>query len=798
MEIIKFFQGVLIESEKMIRTPILDIDGQETGKYMGCSVNNSALNEELGQVNYLLSDKTGTLTANKMEFGCLMIGDSIFGNATYNADGEIILDTELSALLEENTEAGEKARLALKCMALCHDAEFDHTQVLQSSSPENLALLDFCNKYGYRFYQSEVAQGKRTLVVIEQETEFRYSYLDKIEFTSDRMRMSVVVEFQGQVFVFTKGADDVIRDLLMDNKSKELELLDQNMNEAGTKGLRTLMLAYKVMTLKEWENFSDALKQAKLADNVDANVHSLYTYLEKGLILLGAAAVEDKLQDRVANSVRVIREAGIKFWMVTGDRSDTAVSVSQSAGILDIEMEIIKYADVKDINVENFSQLDRRIRALPDGRKVCSLVNGNFLTALQDTKQLNSSLYREFIDLLMRSEAAIFSRVNPRQKQEVVGMIREYDSSFVILAIGDGANDVNMITSAHVGIGIKRLETPQAANAADYSFGEFHHLIPLMFYFGRECYRKNAVSINYNFYKNFLLVMPQFWFGFFNFFAGQTLYEAWMYQIFNFLFSMLPIIVFGIYDKSRKKSKFLFAPLLYKTGQYNVYFNGWRFATTFIVTSITGLYICVTSLGFFDWGAYHDGHSYGFWNFGHMVYLAVVIIINVKILSISNSSSVFQYLSILLSLALFLLMWFLLSSYERKELFNSFSEIFNGVQFYLYLVVVFGICVFEYLCTLLEYHFSISKHEAEYEVTFDVNKLSRIDEHEQPRLSKRSSKVSTVNSNSRPNNYRTFDDDYAEYADAIPSKVKPIHKHKEEEEDIMEGSFYTDRSNVSD
>lgn len=116
------------------------------------------------------------------------------------------------------------------------------------------------------------------------------------------------------------------------------------------------------------------------------------------------------------------------------------------------------------------------------------------------------------------------------------------------LAIGDGANDVNMITSAHVGVGISGLEGQQAARSADYAIGQFKFLKNLLFAHGRECYRRNSYLVIYIFYKNILFVVPQFWFGFLSVFSGQPLYEQWIYQLYNIIFTSIPIMWYAIFD----------------------------------------------------------------------------------------------------------------------------------------------------------------------------------------------------------------------------------------------------------
>ena len=117
------------------------------------------------------------------------------------------------------------------------------------------------------------------------------------------------------------------------------------------------------------------------------------------------------------------------------------------------------------------------------------------------------------------------------------------------LAIGDGANDVNMITAAHVGVGIRGVEGQQAARSSDYALGEFRLLRRLLFYHGRECYRRNSYLVLFNFFKNICLVLPQFWYGCTNNFSGQTLYDSYIYQMFNLFYSSMPIIIYAIFDK---------------------------------------------------------------------------------------------------------------------------------------------------------------------------------------------------------------------------------------------------------
>ena len=164
------------------------------------------------------------------------------------------------------------------------------------------------------------------------------------------------------------------------------------------------------------------------------------------------------------------------------------------------------------------------------------------------------------------------------------------------LSIGDGANDVNMITEAHIGIGIKGLEGAQAARAADYSIAQFRFLKNLLLCHGRECYRKNTFLIIYMFYKNVMYVIPVWFFGFWSLFSGQAIYDNYLYQAYNVFFTFAPIIWFAVFDWEASKETFLSRPKLYKIGLEDIYFNTGTFWRIFFYACFSGILIFL--LGF--------------------------------------------------------------------------------------------------------------------------------------------------------------------------------------------------------
>lgn len=106
------------------------------------------------------------------------------------------------------------------------------------------------------------------------------------------------------------------------------------------------------------------------------------------------------------------------------------------------------------------------------------------------------------------------SRVSPLQKALVVKLVKRHLKA-ILLAIGDGANDVSMIQAAHVGVGISGVEGLQAARSADVAIGQFRYLRKLLLVHGSWSYQRISKVILYSFYKNIALFMTQFWVYFF-------------------------------------------------------------------------------------------------------------------------------------------------------------------------------------------------------------------------------------------------------------------------------------------
>jgi phospholipid-transporting ATPase len=333
--------------------------------------------------------------------------------------------------------------------------------------------------------------------------------------------MSVVVRDENnKIRIICKGADTVILSRLSIFKKYLFnlifsEILEKKivhyLEEFGKKGLRTLVLAEREVSEEEYSSFMKKYYKAITSTkNKHHHLDLCYETLEKDLTLIGCTAIEDCLQDDLSKTKKIIleptlesfRQIGIKVWMLTGDHPFTAVSIGHSCGLIEnnYTVKIISSSKLEEINNKLFEIIDI------EEKDVCLVITGNALAAMSMYKMYNLKSY--FNMAIKKAKCVICSRVTPKQKADLVLMVKDQNPSLSTMAIGDGANDVNMITSADVGIGLMGNEGQQAARASDYVISQFSFLKRLMMVHGREAYRKNSFAVCYILFKNCLFVTP--------------------------------------------------------------------------------------------------------------------------------------------------------------------------------------------------------------------------------------------------------------------------------------------------
>ncbi|KAK1232321.1 aminophospholipid translocase [Marasmius sp. AFHP31] len=647
MEVVKFQQAQLINFD-------LDMYYAKTDTPALCRT--SSLVEELGQIEYVFSDKTGTLTRNEMEFRmCSIAGVAYADIVDENKRGEDgegwRTFKEMQALLEgggnpfaDNVASGSNSRNEkerdvvnefLTLLAVCHTVipeMKDGKMVFQASSPDEAALVAGAELLGYQFH---TRKPKSVFVKIMGQNQ-EFEILNVCEFNSTRKRMSTVIRMpNGQVKIFCKGADTVILERLSKNQPYTEKTL-AHLEDYATEGLRTLCLASRDIPEQEYKQWAAIYDQA--AQTINGRGEALdqaAELIEKDLFLLGATAIEDKLQEGVPDTIHTLQQAGIKVWVLTGDRQETAINIGMSCRLISESMNLVIVNEENAQDTEEF--LTKRLNAIKNQRNTGELED---LALVIDGKSLTFALEKPiskvFLELAIMCKAVVCCRVSPLQKALVVKLVKKNQKA-ILLAIGDGANDVSMIQAAHVGVGISGVEGLQAARSADVAISQFRYLKKLLLVHGAWSYRRLSKLILYSFYKNIVLYMTQFWYSFFNNFSGQIAYESWTLSLYNVLFTVLPPLVIGVFDQFVSARILDRYPQLYMLGQKNEFFT----KTSFWMWIANALYHSLVLYGFsiiLWWGDIKQttGLDTGHWVWGTALYLAVLLTVLGKAALISD------------------------------------------------------------------------------------------------------------------------------------------------------------------
>ncbi|XP_066135901.1 phospholipid-transporting ATPase VD [Saccopteryx bilineata] len=466
---------------------------------------------------------------------------------------------------------------------LCYEAE----------SPDEAALV-----YAARAYQCTLQSRTPEQVMVDFAAlgPLTFQLLHILPFDSVRKRMSVVVRhpLSNQVVVYTKGADSAIMGLLsvaspdggsLENQQTIIrEKTQEHLDDYARRGLRTLCIAKKVMSDTDYTEWlrSHFLAETSI-DNREELLLESAMRLENKLTLLGATGIEDRLQEGVPESIEALHKAGIKIWMLTGDKQETAVNIAYACKLLEPDdklfilntqskdaCEMLMGTILKELQKKNPAPPEqaslREDFQQPSAPRDSGLRAGLVITGKSLEFALQESLQRQFLELSACCQAVVCCRATPLQKSEVVKLVRGR-LRVMTLAIGDGANDVSMIQVADIGIGISGQEGVQAVMASDFAVSQFKHLSKLLLVHGHWCYTRLSNMILYFFYKNVAYVNLLFWYQFFCGFSGTSMTDYWVLIFFNLLFTSAPPVIYGVLDKDVSAETLMQLPELYKSGQ---------------------------------------------------------------------------------------------------------------------------------------------------------------------------------------------------------------------------------------
>ncbi|CDF88065.1 probable phospholipid-transporting ATPase NEO1 [Zygosaccharomyces bailii ISA1307] len=518
-------------------------------------VRTSTIPEDLGRIEYLLSDKTGTLTQNDMQLKKIHLG-----TVSYTPDTlDIVADCVQSLGSPKNSsgpntgrrDISTRVRDMVVALALCHNVtpSFEDDELTyQAASPDEIAIVKFTESVGLSLFKRD--RHSITLLHEHSGKTFEYKILQIFPFNSDRKRMGIILHDQqkDEYWFFEKGADTVMTKIVEKN-----DWLDEETGNMAREGLRTLVVGRKKLTQKSYEQFQKKYESASLSMlNRDEQMSNVVAeYLEENLELLGLTGVEDKLQKDVKASIELLRNAGIKIWMLTGDKVETARCVSISAKLIS-----------RSQYVHTITKLDKpegamnQLEYLRLNTNSCLIIDGESLSVFL-------TYYRkEFFEVVSHLPTTIACRCTPQQKADVALVIRELTGKRVC-CIGDGGNDVSMIQCADVGVGIVGKEGKQASLAADFSITQFCHLTELLLWHGRNSYKRSAKLAQFVMHRGLLISVCQAVYSISSGFEPIALFTGWLMVGYATCYTMAPVFSLTL-DHDIDESLTKIYPELYK------------------------------------------------------------------------------------------------------------------------------------------------------------------------------------------------------------------------------------------
>ncbi|XP_002071284.2 phospholipid-transporting ATPase IF [Drosophila willistoni] len=676
-----------------------------------CMVNASNLNEDLGQINILFSDKTGTLTKNEMNFLKCYVGDRSYQlqathlfcpatNEQYDLEtlGANAIDFFEALTLCHSVEVlesngnGEKSstEMQTECTSLLAK---DIVERYQASSPDEKALLEGCANLGLIFDGciNNTIHLRRILAAQEDNVqELQFERLHVLEFSSERKRMSIIVRDEmGQIWLYSKGAESIIFPRC--NKSSLLEQIDAEITEYAKEGLRTLAVARRTLTENEFSTFMKQFKDASIQlNNRNELIAKCYETVEIGLDLLGATALEDALQDNVAETLVALQTAGLKIWVLTGDKVETAFNIGLACKHIPPGAEIhfiINVTEPLEL-LGRLQEIEKSMETISSGKPYALVIDGVTVAALL------THTPNEFSQLALKCRAVLCCRLSPLQKSEIVTLIKR-QKKHITAAIGDGANDVSMIQEAHIGIGIVGREGRQAARCADYAIAKFDMLMRLLLVHGHYNSERLSFLVLFYCYKNIVITGCMALYQVYDLYSATSVYNELYLWLFDIIYISFSFTYLAISDKHYSEETLLSFPELYKRLAHNKQTSWWIFLT-WILNGAAHMLI----IFYFAYAVLYDnnvvfevGQTAGFQTFGTMIITVLVIVGNLKLCLVAHYMSYLNFGIILASIAAFMLSTYLYNLDTSTSLYNVFNMFLSSLPMWLYIIICTMTCL---------------------------------------------------------------------------------------------------------
>lgn len=624
----------------------------------GSNAKTETIVDELGKIQMILTDKTGTITKNEMFMDKIIVENVLYDKSKFALEIENMYNDKPTA-----------EQLGLKKLAyalvVCNNVVLRYEglqKCFDASSPDEIAMVRYFESLGYNI----LYRDDKMIEFADANNEiFGFRILDIFPFESARKRMGVIVEEisygngDRKLWFYLKGADQVVKEKVSEQQDKLAA--EENTLLLATEGLRTLCFASKELSEFEYLAFKHKEKENLCNGHRLAN-EKLVSNLESGMKLLGVTGVKDLLQDNVQNTFTSIEQAMLKLWVLTGDKLETAQHICKSTGLAKRDRAVRIIAEVDEAEIRDMiSTAEGQIHSLTN---VVLLIDGDVLKRGLEIDEIG------FIKYCLGYNYVCFSRCTPSQKFTIAEVLKKKLKKR-ILTVGDGGNDVGMIQVANIGVGIYGKEGNQAALAADFTINKFCYLSKLVFYHGRNAHRGISHIAQFILHRGLIISWTQQIFSTMFYMISMPIFNGFLMVSYSSIFTVFPVLCV-IYDHDIKWSKlqdYLNFYSLSGKGANVKFFLCWVFISIYQASAIF-----LTSLLIFE---------NFFANFVGIVFTTLILVESFNVLFLVSKLSKLLILAITGTLALYFI-----SVGLMKPLFTI--DIFDHL-FFVKVLIVFGI-----------------------------------------------------------------------------------------------------------